>query len=647
MKPFEKNYSVTGTMQSGTDFTFDPNSLGHLQDLLSDIYSKPEESVLREISVNGYDAQVEAGYTGPIEVFTPTTLNPNLVIRDYGTGMSVDTLHQVYTQYGNSSKRNSNDVTGMLGIGSKSPLSLCSQFTVTSVHNGVRTVGLVSRSASGIAQLFTQDTEATDEPSGTTITIPVTSSEMSKWVHYANDVFQFWEPGSVLVNGKPARSIFEDATKISDTVYLARGGSDYAVMGSIGYPIDLDKLSLDSKFSMAYRYYYSDVDVLIFKAPIGSFEFSKNREELKYSSVTKTWFTQKYQDALKELNDFYSKRIEGCETAFDAFRASSLPQRFRNAIGKLSWNGIDIPSNGIASISHVGLKTFEDGARVVSAPVVTPEALMDGLVIAVDDNFVKPTTIQRKKIREYCKDMQGKEDAYFIGRSRFEVGSILNGCEFVDIDDINKVKLPRTPREGGGSSAPADWDRVTVSGKEKLDHVPKEYVYTNKSVDKAILKLIDDRDLVLIRANKNRWSRMLREMPGGTHIDEWIRSTDNPIVLNDEQKAYNSVSYIERGRLRRCMADYVDKVEDKELAALIQTCDLSAEDVADIEKFYVYKNLGFVSEDVPVYRGDSLVSQFISKYPLLNSMSTYTSDHAKQHLVKYVNMIYREKNFIC
>ena len=61
-------------------------------------------------------------------------------VRDYGPGLSHDDMFRVFTRYGRSTKRDSNEVVGMLGIGSKSGFAYADTFTVVSRHGGrVRT----------------------------------------------------------------------------------------------------------------------------------------------------------------------------------------------------------------------------------------------------------------------------------------------------------------------------------------------------------------------------------------------------------------------------------------------------------------------------------------------------------------------------
>jgi sensor histidine kinase regulating citrate/malate metabolism len=101
----------------------DPAAMAHIMSILTDLYSDPEYAVIREYSTNAFDSHIEAGQTRPIEVTLPTDLAPFLTIRDFGIGLDAEGIESIYSLYGASTKRNTNDQVGMLGLGCKSALT--------------------------------------------------------------------------------------------------------------------------------------------------------------------------------------------------------------------------------------------------------------------------------------------------------------------------------------------------------------------------------------------------------------------------------------------------------------------------------------------------------------------------------------------
>jgi HSP90 family molecular chaperone len=109
--------------------------------LSATLYTDKVSAVLREYGCNAADANVEAGRGDvPIEVTLPTRLSPNVVIRDFGDGMTLDQVRGTFSKPGSSTKRHSNEITGMMGIGSKVGFAYGDSFLVTSYTRGTKAV---------------------------------------------------------------------------------------------------------------------------------------------------------------------------------------------------------------------------------------------------------------------------------------------------------------------------------------------------------------------------------------------------------------------------------------------------------------------------------------------------------------------------
>src|SRR4051794_1315710 len=100
--------------------TLDETALVHIMSVLTNLYSDPEKAIIREYATNAWDAHIEGGILRPIEITTPSDLAPFLTIQDYGIGLDEDGIRRIYSKYGASTKRESNDFNGQLGMGCKS-----------------------------------------------------------------------------------------------------------------------------------------------------------------------------------------------------------------------------------------------------------------------------------------------------------------------------------------------------------------------------------------------------------------------------------------------------------------------------------------------------------------------------------------------
>lgn len=143
MRPNEvvRETSTSGSLGSSY-FGAEEQSLVHLFRVLRDsLYSDKPLAVLREYGANAWDEHREAGKPDvPIKVTLPTPLEASVIIRDFGRGLSHQSVLKLLTMYGASLKRDTNNAVGKYGIGAKSGFAYNDAFTVTSFHGGLKMV---------------------------------------------------------------------------------------------------------------------------------------------------------------------------------------------------------------------------------------------------------------------------------------------------------------------------------------------------------------------------------------------------------------------------------------------------------------------------------------------------------------------------
>lgn len=109
--------------------------------IISGIYKDKRLAAAREPLFNAFDSHIEAGKEDvPIVIHSPTNLEPWFSVQDFGLGMNKETVTKLFMIMGTSTKRENNNVVGAKGIGSKAPWAYTDMFTVTSIHNGTKTV---------------------------------------------------------------------------------------------------------------------------------------------------------------------------------------------------------------------------------------------------------------------------------------------------------------------------------------------------------------------------------------------------------------------------------------------------------------------------------------------------------------------------
>lgn len=289
----------------------DENGLAHIMSMLTDVYNDPELAVLREYSTNAMDSHIEAGQTRPIEVTLPNTMSPFLKIKDYGVGLGRMDIINVYSKYGASTKRETNDQTGSLGIGGKSALTYNGTFSVVGIKDELRTMISVARDEDDGGSMTILEESETTEPNGVEIIIPV--KRMNELGRKAQELFQYWRPGTVLVNGEEPKHV--EGLYITKDILLVKKDNpygyeeNYLVMGGVPYQIPHDLSPFESN---AYT--------LVAYVAMGDVNFPPSREALQLTRKTKS----RLELLKKEIDTALGTKIQS-----DIDEASTAPEAGR------------------------------------------------------------------------------------------------------------------------------------------------------------------------------------------------------------------------------------------------------------------------------------------------------------------------------
>lgn len=144
--------------------------------LLSNLYSDPLGSTIRELCTNAVEANQGSGTTRKVVIQMPNALSTDLIIKDYGTGLDDKEIDKYLNCLFSSSKGGSNDSMGGFGLGSKSPLALVDSFYLSSVKNGIQYDYMWIKERGQIPTPIFQGSDKVDSENGITITVPLGSS---------------------------------------------------------------------------------------------------------------------------------------------------------------------------------------------------------------------------------------------------------------------------------------------------------------------------------------------------------------------------------------------------------------------------------------------------------------------------------------
>ena len=285
--------------------------------LRSNIYSDKILAVVREYSTNGWDGHILNGTPDrQLRVTLPTSLSPVFKVRDFGVGLSEESVMHIYTSYGTSTKDSSNDFNGTFGLGSKSAFAYGNTFGITSYFNGVKTLYTAYLDETNIGKIRKEYSEPTSEKNGVEIEIAVKSADIRQFNETASNFYKHFNPTPLFLGGdgtadcaimrfNESALMFEGSDfsirNTSNVSYWMREKS-VAVMGNVAYPISVDALGwTDSRADILSK------ACVILQIPIGAVSITASREALEYDKRTKEYLISRvclmHSEILKQTQD--------------------------------------------------------------------------------------------------------------------------------------------------------------------------------------------------------------------------------------------------------------------------------------------------------------------------------------------------------
>jgi hypothetical protein len=380
------------------------NSAKAFNILSSGLYANKIRAIVRELSCNAVDSHTAAGKSDvPFDVHLPNQLEPWFAIRDYGTGLSHEQVTNIYTTYFESTKTNSNDFIGALGLGSKSPFSYTDNFTVTAIKDGVKGVYSAFINEAGVPSIAKMGEEQTSEPAGVEIKFSVSDRyDFSKFQDEARYVYTYFALRPVVsgINDFRFRDVEYDAKDIIPGVHSYTDGHRraIAIMGNIAYPIDVPnteqamgelRLLLNCGLEMHFA--------------IGELDFQASREGLSYIPQT--------VDAIKRKLEAVNNQL----AIHIAKEADAIPNLWDRAMFLYKKASMGLWSAAVKKyVADTKLETYDDsrygGTKTFK---LTIEDLAKKYNIVVRGfNYAKHTKAypNRKSDTEYVKKADGSHD---------------------------------------------------------------------------------------------------------------------------------------------------------------------------------------------------------------------------------------------
>lgn len=457
----ESDVQVIG-IESSMNFMIDQAATAHVLNMLrSGIYKDPKMACIREYICNARDSVIQAGkdLSKNVIISLPNQFSPNFKIRDEGVGLSETDFKRIFRKYGASTKRDTNEQVGCLGIGCKSAFSYTDTFTITAIKNGIKCVFVASvaknsTDTDGIGSLNKIFEAETAEPNGVEISIPVKESDFYSFCDKTAWFLKFIPVNErPIVNGRQIEIGEYKSDYFGNNWKLIPGHVSYVVMGGVPYLLsDTDDFTDDEKKFINYG--------VILNCNIGEIEVAISREEIRYTPYSVKAIKEKLAVVQKEFSLIVAKNFENCSNIWEVKnKFYSISKNFHSKYHgkslleglKFVWRGREIDNDsfyGNVLIEHYRSNGVAIKRMVFSRINAGNEGAIPVFLINDCSNTGKISRIKNalaEKNTNYCylltfNSEQDKQNFY----AKYDFATLSP----LALSSFERSKISRTKREG-------------------------------------------------------------------------------------------------------------------------------------------------------------------------------------------------------
>lgn len=388
IRPGATPQALDGSTQK---FTIEANGIA-FRSLIDGLYSNKVRAVIRELCSNAMDSHIAAGQAIPFKVTIPTSLDATFSVRDFGTSLSHEDVFGLYTTIFQSSKRDTNDQTGQLGLGSKSPFAYTDSFSVKAYLNGERRVYLAHLATDGVPALTHVSTTPSDEPQGLEVTFAAKREDISAFQKEMQFVAMGYDAKTLEVEGMKVR-LMDARLKGTNWAIYPRGAfgdelrhNHFIRQGSALYPSDYNFPNVGYGW------------LTITEIPIGTASVTSSRDALSYDGETRrvvqAVHNTAYQDLKSQIDAFVAvakTRVEKAKVwaeyngILTNMRGSGMVSILKDEDYGCSG---EIPGDVLEQAAHFGKSQTTRGAYNRYASMFDVQSL-NKMVILVNDSEIK------------------------------------------------------------------------------------------------------------------------------------------------------------------------------------------------------------------------------------------------------------------
>ena len=229
--PTPTDFHISTSNNNVMDMGMDVNNSSELSVfflLSSTLYKDPYRAIVRELVSNAIDASKRIGTNKPVVLHVPKALNDinnDFYVQDFGIGMSLEQVINIYGNYFASSKQNDSNSIGGFGLGGKTPFIYVKdnpsgfKLETTSPEDGVRRTFMfymVKNEHNGLKPVYRYLENLDVENS------PIKGSKVSFKLHDIDDIANFTNAiDDVLLSLYPIQytGVFEEENVFDSSVH--------------------------------------------------------------------------------------------------------------------------------------------------------------------------------------------------------------------------------------------------------------------------------------------------------------------------------------------------------------------------------------------------------------------------------------------
>ena len=391
-KQTEANIVKEGDSQESIGMSLDMESAQVLMQMLSkNLYSDSIGSTIRECASNALDSHRRANVTDPIVVSLEIIGGQwEFSVEDFGIGLDDEDVKNIISKYGKSTKRDSANELGMMGLGFKAPLAYSSSFYFVCRKHGIERKYMMyeGEDTNTIDQLYEKPTT---ERNGVKVIVPIKSYDKHDFIEKIKEQLAYFQ------------HVYFNVPNVSNSFTIVRSehfqwselcsdGKLHICLDDVYYPIDFSKIGVDNiYFPVGLRFSLTDS---IFPTP--------NRESIRYTKEAKAiilekigkvadYYVQKFNEEMKETEDIMSVI------------------NWYNYDGKyININGRSINISPIAKFSKTSLREPKlKGTDVLSSKFIHNRSSM--LTMEYENKFIIEKGKMRKTERSWYKTVGYKQ----------------------------------------------------------------------------------------------------------------------------------------------------------------------------------------------------------------------------------------------